>query len=307
MNDVWALLQKPVQQQNQARKPKAKKQTTAQNQPKTEKAGPKTLQTKVWTDSKGVDHQYTVDESGWWTWLKKDNLQNPKSEPKPSKVPSVDVSGRDGCWVTGLRISDWEPACAPKLVSLPKVRAYLREGETVLGNIVEIWDLESLSELQTLWASFGPSQGITALLCGPAKQAQGACHSKFSLVRGGYGHKLESVGLLKLGSTAAPWFPSAKKIEIASMPKVERRTLRIAAPCFFRQPFLGSSSQDSPTQVIASLADLGQCSVSEFYGGRWGTQEKPEGKQLIAFLRLKKGLHESMTNFWLPAGNMDCS
>ena len=132
------------------------------------------------------------------------------------------------------------------------------------------------------------------LLCGPAKDLEGACHTKLSLARGGFGHKLEDVALQKLGSKAAPWLPTAKRVEVAKVPQVTRHTLRIAAPNFFRAPFLNAKSQDTPTQIITSLAQLGECSPSEFCGGRWSTQEKKEGTQLIVFLRLKKPLHEKL-------------
>jgi hypothetical protein len=292
MDDVWAFLQQKVPQQSKPSKVKKTRRKPSQSTSGTE---PRTkAQVRQWTDYQGNTHQYTVDETGWWSWLEPVSAAKPQPVAEVKSKHSSTVLGRDGCWVSSLRISDWDSACVPKLVSFPKVRASIKEGKEIPGNVIEIWDAQSYDELQTLWDCFALQKGATVLLCGPAKSVAGACHTKMSLSRGGYGHKLEAVALAKLGTQPAPWFPTAKRVEMTTVPKVERHTLRIAAPDFFRQSFLGPKAQDSQTQVIVSLAELGRCSVSEFYGGRWSTQTKPEGKQLVVFLRLKKPLRDTL-------------
>ena len=63
----------------------------------------------------------------------------------------------------------------------------------------------------------------------------------------------------------------------------------------FRMPWLGNSSEDSPTHVIQSLAEITSAQAADFCGGRWTVQDKPEiGKQLVAFLRLKDTLVQKL-------------
>ena len=278
---------------------------------------------KVWT--------YTVDDSGWWKWSQEpwsynksdtSNWQGRASAPEWDPVAPVAV-GRDNKWISEVRIADWDQVAPPKLVSFPKIKAALKQNQPVAGNLVEIWYTKTLTELQDLWTCFNQKQGLTALLFGPAKDSEGVLHTRFSLGRGSFGHKIEAAGLLQIGPTKGPWLQKAHTIQLSKMPQVQRQTVRVAAPLSFRQQFLGISSQDSPTAVLRALAEIAAAPVSEFTGGRWQTQDVNKvGPQLVVFLRLKqeiakkladasgnKGLFVSLINpkqpcnftpFWIP-------
>ena len=301
LDQLWTILQSSIPQAQRSGGSKVRKKKNKQLTQKTEVQPNKTgwnepaPQVKYWTDGLGNARAYTVDSNGWYTWVDSKHAGSPKT-PETGQSRSVfsgpqNFLGRDSKWVSGLRLADWDVTVPPKLVSFPKIKSCLRSGESFGGNVCEIWDYHTLEELLTLWSCFQQTQGLTALLFGDAKQkAQGACHARLSLTRGSFGHKLEDPGLLKIGEGRGPWLPVSKKVDITSIPKVQRETLRISAPSCFRTPFLGAKHEDSPTEVIKHLAAMTGSPTSEFFGGRWSFEEKKEGKQLIVFLRLKPAL-----------------
>lgn len=290
-----------VQQSSKRTVKKAKKASETSSVEQSQTAPPVV---RFWTDRvTGIQKAYSVDASGWWSWLPhKDPLpaqtgNNGSWAPQHPQKVLVTPGSREVKWVSGLRVADWDPGVSPKLISVPKIREALKEGSPLTGNVVEIWNPEIVSELLTLWDCFDHKAGMTALLFGQAKRdTLGALHTRLSISRGNFGPKLEEAGLLKIGPGVGPWLPSSKKIDMKTTPKVQRETLRVAAPSVFRAPFIGSSSHDSPQGIIRSLATLTDLPVSEFVGGRWSTQEAKHGKQLIVFLRLKPQLIQKLVS-----------
>ena len=272
------------------RRKKTKKQTSQTRQRNQDSQSHQNIQ--YWIDKHGNRKAYTVDETGWWTWLPTQKQTSAGTEDTFRPQTNADkheYNGRDSKWISALRTADWNPCVPPKLISFQKLRNSLRDGKPIEGNVTEIWDKKTLHELETLWSSFEKKEGFTALLCGPAKlHTEETCHTRMSVCRGQYGQKLENVGLYKIGPGQGPWLPTSHKIDVKSIPKVERQTLRAAAPSFYRTPFIGTQANDSPTEVIKSLATLAGAPVSEFLGGKWTTQTSKHGTQLVVFLRLKK-------------------
>lgn len=306
MEQLLTLLSTSLSQMKVAQVPtsKAKRKKNRQKQKsqtvsKREPAASAASEVKYWSDNLGRKHAYTVDKSGWWSWLP------PKQEPQRAPVENPGNStktvvtqrlvGRDSKWVSSLRLSDWNTSVPPKLISFNKLKFSLKEGIPVDGNIVEIWDSKTLTELQTLWACFEKKEGMTALLCGNARSdTPGVCYTRVSVCRGAYGQKLEDLALLKIGNGIGPWLPTSQKVDFKTIPKVERQTLRVAAPSFYRAPFIGAEAEDSPSEIIKSLALLAEVPVSEFMGGRWSTQSNKFGRQFVVFLRLKKDMVAKM-------------
>ena len=130
--------------------------------------------------------------------------------------------------------------------------------------MVEIWDPKVFDELKTLRSCFDPRKPLTAVLCGAAKDVEGATFSSFAFTRGEFWSKIEHVALISVGEGSGPWLPKARKVEMTKGPQVQRKTVRIAAPACFRAPWLGASTKDIPTQVIQTLVGLTQVSASEF-------------------------------------------
>ena len=187
-----------------------------------------------------------------------------------------------------MRSTDWATQPVPKLISFPKIRDSLKLGQKIEGNVVEIWSPDVLDELNTLWSCFGKTEGLTAILFGEARaQNPEATSARLSVTRGSFGPKLEEGSLLRIGPGQGPWLPGSKKVDISTIPTVQRETLRVAAPSFFRVPFIGDRREDSPTLIVQALASLAEAPLHDFLGGRWNAQETKDGKQLVAFLRLK--------------------
>jgi hypothetical protein len=127
----------------------------------------------------------------------------------------------------------------PKLVSFPKIRESLKLGNQIEGNLVEIWQTNVLDELSTLWTCFDKQEGMTAMLFGEAKaKTAEATPARISVTRGNFWQKIEEAFLLQIGSSKGPTLPSSKKVDIQTIPKVQRETLRIAAPNFSERPSL---------------------------------------------------------------------
>lgn len=298
LEQLWSTLQTSVAQMvpnhdkpSSKRKKKKVKKQHLDNSPQTQQ------QLHWWTDGSGRRRAYTIDETGWWTWAPAVALQTPKQTAKQTVEPERNyklqkgspVQDRHGAWISGVRTADWGTQVVPKLVSFPKIRESLKFGNQIDGNLVEIWQPDVLDELSTLWSCFDKQEGMmTALLFGEAKaKTTEATPARISVTRGNFGQKIEETSLLQIGSSKGPTLPSSKRVDIQTIPKVQRETLRIAAPNFFRAPFIGDRKEDSPTLIVQALAGLAEAPVQEFLGGRWTVQETKDGKQLVAFLRLK--------------------
>lgn len=90
----------------------------------------------------------------------------------------------------------------------------LKSNQPVQGNLVEIWDPEVFDELKTLWSCFDPRKPLTAVLCGAAKNVEGATFSSFAFTREEFGQKIEHVALISVGEGSGPWLPKARKVEM---------------------------------------------------------------------------------------------
>lgn len=144
--------------------------------------------------SSGQTRRYQIDASGWWNWLKdepppqKHVTVQPQVQPKPRRNEKK-FQARDRCWISAARAADWETSCPPKLVSFPVLKQSLKSNQPVQGNLVEIWDPKVFDELKTLRSCFDPRKPLTAVLCGAAKDVEGATFSSFAFTRGEFGQK----------------------------------------------------------------------------------------------------------------------
>ena len=103
---------------------------------------------------------YQVTGNGWWYWVDdhKTNLGNAKTPTKgfQHEIPTVQhAEYGENSWITNLRFHDWDTA--PTLVSIPQIKGSFKKGEKFAGNITEVWTLNDLDELISLWKTFeGP-------------------------------------------------------------------------------------------------------------------------------------------------------
>lgn len=101
------------------------------------------------------------------------------------------------------------------------------------------------------------------------------------------GPQTRKCGFAQVGnSDCAPWFPSAKNVEVTTVPTVERRTLRIAAPDFFRQPFLGQETQDSRSSPL--WLTWGNAPLLNSMEGVGAPKVNPKEKNWLYFSGLRK-------------------
>jgi hypothetical protein len=293
LEHLWSALQATVAQtvphRTKKSGPKKKKLKSVGSKPPADTCG---TDEKVlwWTDETGHKRAYTINQRGWWTWVP--DVPTSASHHHPANRAAGHKGepnqGRLGTWISGVRSTDWATQPVPKLISFPKIRDSLKLGQKIEGNVVEIWSPDVLDELNTLWSCFGKTEGLTAILFGEARaQNPEATSARLSVTRGSFGPKLEEGSLLRIGPGQGPWLPGSKKVDISTIPTVQRETLRVAAPSFFRVPFIGDRREDSPTLIVQALASLAEAPLHDFLGGRWNAQETKDGKQLVAFLRLK--------------------
>ena len=73
---------------------------------------------------------------------------------------------------------------------------------------------------------------------GAAKDHAGTSRTRLSVTRGAFGAKLGPVGLLQIGPKPGPWVRKAKQVELATVPQVQRQTIRVARPRAFRRPYI---------------------------------------------------------------------
>ena len=116
-----SLPQTSAHQASATKTAKRKKRTKhkIQQVSRAEPSGQNASEVKYWSDKQGNKHAYTVDQSGWWTWLPSKH-QPPKN---PFDIPGVNTKpvenhrfvGRDSKWVSGLRVADWNASIPQNL------------------------------------------------------------------------------------------------------------------------------------------------------------------------------------------------
>jgi len=95
------------------------------------------------------------------------------------------------------------------------------------------------------------------------------------------------VALLALGNaTQATWVKPKITVQPATLPRINRTTIRIAAPEEFRKHF--TETVDKPRTVIAEVAQWDpSIKASALTGGRWNEQTlHRQAKMLTGFLKL---------------------
>ena len=269
--------------------------------------------TLLWRFADGSTRPYQVEQSGWWSWVshapqkKAGSTQVTHSETVPCETIVSPVSHHAKLEgeaknlqkpnpVARLRTMDWDAGTPPKIVSFGKIKACLREGHPIPGNVTELWTEDQIQELRTLWAAFDRSEGLTALLCGNARRSEGAHWTRLMLTRGSSRENMEQVALLEIGKKG-PWIPKPKVVPADKFPSVEQLTVRVTAPAAFRRFFLETPEKpDMPAEVIKALATLTSGKVTDFCGGRWSSARRHGQEQLIAFLKLKPKLAQELIN-----------
>ena len=200
---------------------------------------------RYWYDSSGGWRAYSVDADGWWSWCDTQagtstNLRPTRAQPEQGQLGRIssthtpnrnsDPAGlrwdsRFHHWISGLRVSDWNPAFPPKLIPFGRLKANLRDSVSPEGNLIEMWNPDDVAELRSLWTGFEQAGGLTAVLCGSAMQMPGAFPTRLSFARGRNGSQLENVALLQIGSRNNPWTHLSKKVKVDDVPQVQRETV----------------------------------------------------------------------------------
>ena len=190
--------------------------------------------------------------------------------------------------ITAFVQSEW--SSVPAFQPFVDIATDIKAGKDISKiNITEISQWHDVQEARTMWHSYGCTGSLTLILSGEAKDTEGAKHTRLTLSRGKAGQKVEDVSLLFLGDAgkAINTKPSIK-VDPSKLPKIDRCTLRVAAPSEYRQLFL-KDFVDKPKHIAADLALRSpQIQASSLTGGQWSQQLAGKHSLIVGFLKLPR-------------------
>ena len=179
-----------------------------------------------------------------------------------------------------------------QLASVQGITEAVRSFQSCKGNVVYVESTDDLMLLKSLWTTFKPNFGVTAIVGGSARlSTEGLFHSRAQLTRQGRGAKVEDVGLLNglLSLGRGPWINPPTQISQTRIVKVERSTVRISVPAHYRRLWAPSLDDDSVKRVLQDLAVSSGIKAHHLTGGRWEWQQYHRNQSaLIGWLRLPK-------------------
>lgn len=290
----------PIQSLLSGSTKKKKRKRRPQAHVVSEKASPApSRNTKVWNGQ-----LYDIcPRTGWWSWIGPEAPQPrqvfqqtqkhweedwPKLPAAQSDRPVKSPSPAHSLPVKNIRISDWKASPVPQLCPARSALEALRSGQAMPGNLVELRTVDSLTEFEDCWQSYGCPGSMTLLLTG-GLQHDSQHSTRISLSRGNQAQSLEKVGLVKLGSLPGPWTHDIQKVDLTAIPKVDKVSIRITAPQVYRDLFLpGDAKKDTAGLIVSTLASVSGVSTSVLLGGQWITRNQGQNSQLIGYVKVRE-------------------
>ena len=204
-------------------------------------------------------------------WNKSDQFQKKHNASSPA--------------IKGLIASEWTQV--PKILESQELMRKIRAGESDdTTNIAPVNSIAEAKQLVSSWKAFGSQGGYTLLLTGPAKSMPGATPARIRVLRNNAIFKVEEVALFALGdANQAIWIKPTITVQPQTLPKIDRVTVRIAAPEEFRQHFI--DGKDKPRLIVAEVAQWSpDVKASALIGGNWAENTHNKKQLLTGFLNL---------------------
>ena len=208
-------------------------------------------------------------------WNKSDQFQKKHNASSPA--------------IKGLIASEWTQV--PKILESQELMRKIRAGESDdTTNIAPVNSIAEAKQLVSSWKAFGSQGGYTLLLTGPAKSMPGATPARIRVLRNNAIFKVEEVALFALGdANQAMWIKPTITVQPQTLPKIDRVTVRIAAPEEFRQHFI--DGKDKPRLIVAEVAQWSpDVKASALIGGNWAENTYNKKQLLTGFLNLPTSL-----------------
>jgi len=194
------------------------------------------------------------------------------------------------------KVLDQEWTGDPIITSIPRILSALHEGKVVPGNLVISGDEIVVDELKQIWSAYDLTDDMTVGIIAPPNSVFPSLSVWWSLDRR---RSLPFRYKLKLHQMADFDGPCPKPPQTVQMLHTQGPrlvTLRVLAPWHFRQGVAGVDKQDTPSSVIAELAQQISEPVSHLTGGRWEKLAHPKGELLVAHLRVPERVAAKVTN-----------
>eukprot|EP00435_Cladocopium_sp_Y103_P014495 s1748_g3.t1 len=236
-----------------------------------------------------VDHatSYNYEEPQQQeAWTFPSHNHNRWKKSKQTKKPPIPK-------ITSLVASEWTqvPALLDSQALLSKIKA--AEGHTDC-NISEITQIAEAQQIQSAWKAYGAGGAFCLLLTGQARNMPGATQTRVRLLRNKGIVKVEDVGLLAMGDAkAAIWTKPKINVEATTLPKIDRTTIRVAAPAEFRKAF--TDGHDKPRLIVAEMSQWSQdVKAATLVGGTWHHQTANNKELLTGFLNIPTGIAKAL-------------
>ena len=141
----------------------------------------------------------------------------------------------------------------PRLGNYTAILEAIKQSQEIKHNIVEIQQAEHLDTLRTFWTAHECPSNITVICSGSAYHTEGSTFSTAKVTRKNQQQRIENISICALGSKdKCPWPTPSITFASKDIPKVERSTLRIAAPTEYRSGFV---TKDSTFRIITDIAN----------------------------------------------------
>ena len=161
----------------------------------------------------------------------------------------------------------------------------IKQNQEIKHNMVEVQQAEHLDTLRTYWTAHECPCNITVLCSGTAYHTEGNTFSTAKITRKHQQQRIENISICALGSKEkCPWPTPSIKFASKDIPKVERSTLRIAAPAEYRSGFV---TTDSTFRIITDIANWKlEIPTASLSGGTWSKQWNGQREIIVGFHKL---------------------
>ena len=194
--------------------------------------------------------------------------------------------------INQLAAAEW--TTPPRLIRYNQLIDAIKKQERSHHNIVEITTPLEFDTLCTYWTTCNFQQAITLICTGEALHTTGNTYTSAKIKRQhATTYKVENISLKALGDKAqCPWPFTSSQFKAADIPKVERSTIRIAAPQEYRQHYY---EKDSAKKNLTDIATwyIDGFTTTTLSGGRWTKQwagHKEQFELLVGFVKLDQKL-----------------
>lgn len=194
--------------------------------------------------------------------------------------------------ITQLAAAEW--TTPPRLIRYNQLIDAIKKQEHSQHNIFEVTTPHEYDTLCTYWTTYNYQQAFTLICTGEALKTTGNTHTSAKIKRQhAKTFKVENISLEALGDKAqCPWPFTPTQFKAADIPKVERTTIRIAAPQEYRQQYYEKDSAQKKLTDIATWYIDG-FTTTTLSGGRWTKQwagHKGQFELLVGFVKLDQKL-----------------